>query len=107
MSNITKFAAWRPKARERLEKLGFSVSYFDSLPSMNPSMRLDFKNENLEATLVVWEFGDVVPEAYSLEADQFIDVERRDLSDDGLEVLLNDYLDQILKAGMSSESRAE
>jgi len=107
MSNITKFAAWRPKAKERLERLGFSVSYFDSPPSMNSSMRLDFKNEILEATLIVWEFGDVVPEAYSLGADQFIDVERKDLSDDGLEVLLDDYLDQILKAGMSNERRAE
>ena len=106
MSNLEKFVSWRCNAKMRLEDLGFSVNYFKSQTSMNPSMRLDFKSEVLEATLIVWELGDVVPEAYSLESERFIHVERKSVGDGGLEALLDDYLDQILKAGMSSENGA-
>jgi hypothetical protein len=96
MKKLKKFEIWRVSAKEKLEKLGYSVSFFESPPSGNISMGLDFKNPDIDATIMVWECGDIMPEALDLNMDKFIEFNRLDNEKFPLEVVCQSYMEQIL-----------
>lgn len=93
-SNLQIFFDWRERIKQKLVNLGYHVTFFDAPPSSNNSARVDFKNNSIEATIAVWDRGDVVPEAYCIPNDEFIQIER--IEGDDLVRVLNQYLEGII-----------
>lgn len=90
------FRSWRLGAAEAVQDAGLTPSFFDSPPSDNPSMRLDIKSDDLEATIVCWQRGSVAVEAYKKSSDTFMPFTRAPVEDDDLEAALAIYLQTIL-----------
>jgi hypothetical protein len=97
MSRLKDFQDWRENAKPTLEKLGYSVSFFDSPKSLNRSARIDFKGNTLEATIMVWEHGNVVAEAFSFITKEFILMEEINEDITPLKKVLNVHLENIIK----------
>lgn len=95
-NSLEIFKSWRIEAAKMLSDNALIPSFFDSQPSANPSMRLDFKGDDLEATIACWAHGNVVVEAYKKSSDEFMPFERSSLESHDLRSALYEYLNRIL-----------
>ena len=96
MNKLNDFRNWREGTKRTLEELGYSVSFFDSPRSLNCGARIDFKGNNLEASIMVWEHGNVVAEAFSFTTEEFIAMKEINEQDFTLKEILDDHLEHIL-----------
>jgi len=96
MSNLIDFNIWRCSVKSKLEGKGYTVSFFDSPPSDNNSMRLDFKSNRLEASICAWDHGDVDFDAYDAEKDEFIFAEKVDNKMHSVQEVCSIYLEAII-----------
>lgn len=98
MNSLEEFSAWREDVRRRLERDGFKVTFFDAPHSANPGKRLDFRADDVEATIAVWERGDPAVEVFLIDREVFLEIEDKAGLEVGLTERLNGYVQQILDA---------
>ena len=97
MKKLEAFANWRISAKRKLENICYSVNFFDSPKSDNNSMRIDFKNNKIEATVAAWENGNFVSEAFIFESQEFQNFSFDCNSDNQMWKLLDENLDKLIK----------
>lgn len=99
MADLDKFTAWRLTAKPKLEALGFAVTFFDGPETGNKCKRIDFKSNTLEATIAVWERGDIFADAFDHSSNEVLKLPIFDIEGDDLESALNLYLVAITQRG--------
>lgn len=96
MSKLLQFNQWRVSVKDKLEAIGYSVSFFDGPPCDNKSMRLDFKSNRIEGSMMAWEHGDIDFEAYDAEKDEFIFAEKMNDDNHTVKIVCDTYLAAIV-----------